>query len=72
MIELIIQQCIKFKEKYYKYKKSTDGQWRIQHNALFSRLESFILRCADIHTMTKTISEYNKLEEIVIGGTKGK
>jgi dynein heavy chain len=39
---------------------------------LFARLESFIERCSDIHTLTKTITEYNMLEVIVIGGTKGR
>jgi len=34
--------------------------WRIQHNALFARLDSFLERCHDILEMGLTIQQYNR------------
>ena len=39
------------------YKQKTDGKWKIQHNALFARLETFISRCSDLFQMCNTIKE---------------
>lgn len=41
-------------------------------NALFVRLDSFLERCHDILHLTDTIVQFNKLERIELGGTKGK
>ena len=36
------------------------------------RLDNFLERCHDILDLTKTITQFNKLDNIFIGGTKGK
>jgi len=41
-------------------------------NALFVKLDSFLERAHDILHLTKTIVEFNKLDKIELGGTKGK
>ena len=41
-------------------------------NALFSRLDAYSERCHDILHLTTTIMQFNKLEKIELGGTKGK
>lgn len=64
--------CSKFKEAYYIYKDKTDNEWRITTSALFKRLDDFADRCQDIIYLTSTIIQFNKLDKIEIGGTKGK
>lgn len=63
--------CIKFKEAYFEYKQKVKNQWKIASSALFVRLDAFAERCQDLMTMGKTIRQFNKLEEILIGNTKG-
>ena len=41
-------------------------------NALFSRLDAYSERCHDILHLTTTIMQFNKLERVELGGTKGK
>lgn len=64
--------CSKFKEAYFEYKAKADNEWKITTNALFVRLDSFAERCQDIMHLTSTIIQFNKLQRIEIGGTKGK
>ncbi|CAN0083883.1 unnamed protein product, partial [Phaeothamnion confervicola] len=45
--------------------------WRIQNNALFMRLDSFLERCHDILDLTQTIVQFSRLAKIEVGGTKG-
>ena len=55
-----------------------DGQetpknpWKFQNAALFSRLDAFLERCHDILDLTQTVLQFNKLERVEVGGTKGK
>jgi dynein heavy chain len=62
---------IKFKEAYFEYKAKSNGEWKLTLNALFVRLDLFIERCHDIFHLTSTILQFNKLERIELGGTKG-
>lgn len=62
---------VKFKEAYFEYKAKSNGEWKLTLNALFVRLDLFIERCHDIHHLTSTILQFNKLERIELGGTKG-
>jgi len=69
--------CGKFKSVYFEYKANTltecpENPWRIQNNALFVRLDSFLERCHDTLDLTQTIIQFSKLSKIEIGGTKGK
>ena len=76
-LQKVIQVCNTFKAQYYAYKERAAEEcpynpWRFQHNALFARLESFIERCQDVLDLMQTISQFNKLEKMEIGGTRGK
>ena len=70
-LSLILDVCTKFKEAYYEYKSKANDTWNITTNALFVRLDAFAERCQDIQHLTHTIVQFNKLNKIEIGGTKG-
>jgi dynein heavy chain, axonemal len=61
-------------DTYFECKGKAKGanQWKITTNALFVRLDSFQERCQDIMHFTSTIIQFNKLQKIEIGNTKGK
>ncbi|CAB1116950.1 unnamed protein product [Ectocarpus sp. CCAP 1310/34] len=68
--------CGTFKSTYFDYKATANAEcpanpWRIQNNALFMRLDSFLERCHDILDLTQTIVQFGKLAKIEVGGTKG-
>jgi dynein heavy chain len=67
-----IEVCASFKEAYFDYKAKSKNQWKITTNALFVRLDAFSERCQDIMHLTGTIMQFNKLQKIEIGNTKGK
>jgi dynein heavy chain len=67
-----IDVCAQFKEAYFDYKAKSKNQWKITTNALFVRLDAFSERCQDIMHLTGTIQQFNKLQKIEIGNTKGK
>lgn len=62
---------------YFAYRATASAEcpanpWRIQNNALFMRLDSFLERCNDILDLTQTIVQFSKLAKVEVGGTKGK
>lgn len=71
-LQQTIDACSHFKEVYFDYKSKSKGEWRFPPNSLFIRLDSFIERCYDILNISSTIEQFNKLELICVGGTKGK
>jgi dynein heavy chain len=76
-LKTTLKVCGTFKSTYFDFKAvaSTEcpsNPWRIQNNALFMRLDSFLERCHDILDLTQTIVQFNRLGKIEIGGTKGK
>jgi dynein heavy chain, axonemal len=71
-LSLCIDVCARFKEAYFDYKAKSKNQWKITTNALFVRLDAFSERCQDIMHLTGTIMQFNKLQKIEIGNTKGK
>lgn len=71
-LETTIDVCSKFKENYFEYKNKSEGKWKLTLNALFSRLDAYSERCHDILHLTTTIMQFNKLERIELGGTKGR
>jgi dynein heavy chain len=71
-LQTTIDVCTKFKDAYFEYKGLAENQWQLTTNALFVRLDNFLERCHDILDLTKTITQFNKLDNIFIGGTKGK
>jgi len=71
-LSLAVDVCYKFKDAYFEYKAKSKNQWKITTNALFVRLDAFLERCQDIMHLTSTIIQFNKLQKIEIGNTKGK
>jgi len=71
-LQTVIDICHKFKDIYFEYKAKANGGWKLTTNALFVRLDSFLERCHDILHLTSTIVQFNTLDRIDIGGTKGK
>ena len=77
MLKIVLKVCGFFKSVYFDYKAKAsqdcpENPWRIQNNALFMRLDSFLERCHDILDLTQTIVQFSRLEKIEVGGTKGK
>ena len=77
MLKTTLHVCGTFKSTYFDYKTTANAEcpanpWKIQNNALFMRLDSFLERCHDILDLTQTIVQFSKLAKIEVGGTKGK
>jgi len=77
-LKTTLKVCGAFKSVYFDYKARAnadadkDKGWKIQNNALFVRLDSFLERCHDILDFAQTVVQFSKLSKIEIGGTKGK
>ena len=76
-LKMTLKICGTFKSYYFDYKSKTthetpDNPWRFQNSAIFARLDSFLERCHDILDLCQTFLQFNKLESVEIGGTKGK
>jgi dynein heavy chain len=74
-INLVYHACTKFKSIYYEYKAKiaeTERPWNFDTKLAFSRFDQFILRIKQLSEFFDTIIEFNRLEKIEIGGTKGK
>eukprot|EP00656_Telonema_subtile_P018044 TRINITY_DN1972_c0_g1_i3.p1 TRINITY_DN1972_c0_g1~~TRINITY_DN1972_c0_g1_i3.p1 ORF type:complete len:685 (+),score=227.02 TRINITY_DN1972_c0_g1_i3:219-2273(+) len=76
-VKQAIELCMKFQKDYMEYKNKANVQckqnpWRVQMPALFGRLDTFLERCSDMQDLVETILQFNRLDKIEIGGTKGK
>mmetsp|Transcript_25005 Transcript_25005/g.85566 ORF Transcript_25005/g.85566 Transcript_25005/m.85566 type:complete len:4525 (+) Transcript_25005:136-13710(+) len=74
-LKATLKICGMFKQYYFDYKAKTasdENPWRFQNSALFARLDSFLERCHDILDLSQTVLQFNKLERVEVGGTKGK
>ena len=76
-LKATLKICGTFKSFYFDYKAKTttetpENPWRFQNSALFVRLDSFLERCHDILDLTQTILQFDRLEKVEVGGTKGK
>jgi dynein heavy chain len=75
-LKTTLKVCGTFKSTYFDYKARAgvecSNSWRVQNNAIFMRLDSFLERCHDILDLAQTIVQFSKLSKIEIGGTKGK
>jgi dynein heavy chain len=59
--------------KIYKTKNAeTEKPWNFESSIVFTRLNAFLSRVKSILELLDTIIEFNRLEKIEIGGTKGK
>ena len=75
-LRIVLFICESFKKEYFDMKarvliECPDNPWKIQSNAIFSRLDLFLDRCHDALEMTQTIVHFTKLAKVEIGGTKG-
>jgi len=65
----------KFKDVFDRYVilsgEVPEEKWNIQKDEVFPRLDLFIERCGDILEFVQIYAEFQKLERICFGGTKG-
>ncbi|KAH6561308.1 hypothetical protein BASA62_009917 [Batrachochytrium salamandrivorans] len=74
-LRLVIRICDSFKSTYFECKTSivkSSNPWNFDSRLLFGRLDKFLVRVQHILELFETIIEFNRLEKIEIGGTKGK
>ena len=77
MLQTLLKVVGRFKTTYFSYKQKAsvecpDNPWRVQNNAVFVRLDSFLERSHDILDLAQTILQFSKLAKVEVGGTKGK
>ena len=77
MLQTLLRVLGRFKSTYFDYKTKSsqecpENPWRVQNNAVFIRLDSFLERCHDILDLAQTILQFTKLAKVEVGGTKGK
>jgi len=75
-IKLAVSVCNQFKLTYFEYKTTADAEcpsnaWRIPNEAIFGRLDAYLERLHDVHDLTQTVIQLERLEKIEIGGSKG-
>lgn len=73
----VLAVCRRLHGEYLEYKnrvamRCPDNPWRVQSSALFGKLNSFIDRAVDVQDIVETRLQFNRLERVEIGGTKGK
>lgn len=76
-LRLTIRILANFKQFYFEYRAKSkvqceDNPWRFQNSSLFQRLDAFLERSHDMMDLMSTCVQFNKLERIEIGGTKGR
>ncbi|KAI8853660.1 dynein heavy chain and region D6 of dynein motor-domain-containing protein [Chytridium lagenaria] len=74
-IRIVLRVCEAFKQTYYENKAQlaeNERPWNFDTKIVFARLDQFIARVQKILDLFDSIIEFNRLEKIEIGGTKGK
>jgi dynein axonemal heavy chain len=77
IIKKVVSVCEKFKATFDKYRRRAsvllkdNRSWDASRDTLFVRLDGFLERCQDMLEFTSMVQEFNKLERIFVGGTKG-
>ncbi|KAJ1568524.1 hypothetical protein HK096_006203 [Nowakowskiella sp. JEL0078] len=74
-IKLVLKVCDAFKLTYYDCKvktSDTSRPWNFDSKLVFGRLDQFLVRVQQILELFETIIEFNRLEKVEMGGTKGK
>ncbi|OAJ37788.1 hypothetical protein BDEG_21780 [Batrachochytrium dendrobatidis JEL423] len=74
-LRLVLRVCDSFKSTYFEGKATTmesSRPWNFDSRLLFGRLDKFLVRVQHILELFEIIIEFNRLEKIEIGGTKGK
>jgi dynein heavy chain len=73
---MTLKVCGHFKSCYFTYKLKSakeipQNPWKVQNSALFPRLDAFLERCMDLLDLFKTVTQFEKLERVEVGGNKG-
>lgn len=74
-LRLVLRVCNAFKQTYFEYKQMTVDTirpWNFDTKLVFRRLDQVLFRVENILGLFEIIIEFNRLEKIEIGGTKGK
>lgn len=76
-LRLAIRILANFKQFYFEYRGKSvtecpENPWRFLNSSLFQRLDAFLERSHDMMDMMSTCVQFNKLDRVEIGGTKGK
>ncbi|KAJ3090810.1 hypothetical protein HK102_002597 [Quaeritorhiza haematococci] len=74
-IKVVLRVCEAFKQSYFECREESAsfGQpWNFDSKLVFSRLDKFLVRVQQILELFDTIIEFNRLEKVEVGGTKGK
>jgi dynein heavy chain len=76
MLEQALRVCTALKDHYLIHRDKTETQgnngWKMRNDLVFARLDAFRERCSDALDFTRTVLQFNKLERVDIGGTKGR
>ena len=76
-IKTTIEVCVQLQRAYLDAKQEVAleckaNPWKVQSTALFGRVDSFVERCTDVQDVIETVHQFQRLEKIEIGGTKGR
>eukprot|EP00842_Homolaphlyctis_polyrhiza_P004027 jgi/Hompol1/4625/HPOL_003762-RA len=74
-LRIVMRICDAFKATYFECKSSTMDSarpWNFDSRLIFGRIDKFLMRVQQILELFEIIIEFNRLEKIEIGGTKGK
>lgn len=74
-IRTVSKVCETFKQTYTDFKAkmaSTPKPWNFESKLIFGRFNVFLKRVSQIMSLFDTIIEFNRLEKVEMGGTKGK
>ena len=66
-----------FKSSCFNYRSASTTEcpskpWRFQNAAVFTRLDRHMARCAEMLSLASAALQFNRLERVEVGGTKGK
>lgn len=74
-LRVVMRVINSMKSSYLDCKANTlksKSPWSFDSKLIFSRLDQFTVRVQELLSLFDTINEFNRLEKIEIGGTKGK
>ena len=74
-LRVVLRVASSMKASYFDCKTRTANSkrpWNFDSSVIFARLDKFTVRVQEILALFDTINEFNRLEKIEIGGTKGK
>jgi dynein heavy chain len=71
-----ISVCEAFKNSFRHFqlkaaKILAEDAWELNASVVFKRMDAFLLRLSDLTDFVKTVSEFTKLEKVILGGTNG-